>query len=426
MNQDTALAGFAGSSADVRAGAAATAKGIRRGTHRTVTPEETLSRVLPLARVFGISRVANITGLDTLGIPVWVACRPNARSLSVSQGKGIDDASARASAVMEAIEAFHAERIPAPIKFGSHNELRFTHSMVDVHVLPKTEPAAFHDDARIFWIEGQDLSTGEGVWLPFELVHLNYTLPALTGSGFFLGSSNGLASGNHLLEAISHGLCEAIERDAATLWALLDEWDKRATRIDLRTIEDPAACAILDRYDRADVGVALWETTADVAIPSFACTIVDRSRNAMRPVPAARGLGCHPSRDIAVLRALTEAAQSRLTVIAGSRDDLDEGTYGEPSELEERTRRTLCDETGTRRVQEAPTWENDTFEDDVRREIELLNRAGLNQVLAVDLTRPEFEIPVARVVVPGLEAFHEARGFVPGERARRVFAKRKQ
>ncbi len=61
---------------------------------------------------------------------------------------------------------------------------------------------------------GALLDHEKSVWLPYELVHANYTLPLPTGSGCFPASTNGLASGNHMLEAICHGLAEVIERDS--------------------------------------------------------------------------------------------------------------------------------------------------------------------------------------------------------------------
>ena len=90
-----------------------TAKRFRRGTHRSLEPEETLERVRPLMGPLEITRLSNVTGLDLVGIPVAIACRPNARSNAVSQGKGLDLAAAKASALMEAIETACAERILA-------------------------------------------------------------------------------------------------------------------------------------------------------------------------------------------------------------------------------------------------------------------------------------------------------------------------
>src|SRR5262245_36857977 len=76
---------------------------------RLLTPQQTLDRIRPHHATLGITRVGEITGLDSLGIPVALATRPNSFSLSVNLGKGGDAASARASATMEAAEIAIAE-----------------------------------------------------------------------------------------------------------------------------------------------------------------------------------------------------------------------------------------------------------------------------------------------------------------------------
>ena len=121
-----ALAGLAGNQP----------KRYRRGTDRIVPPDATLARVRPLLPAMGITRIANVTGLDRIGIPVVMVSRPNSRSLSLSQGKGLDLAAAKASGVMEAIEAYHAETITLPLKFASFGELCYSHSMIDIGGLP--------------------------------------------------------------------------------------------------------------------------------------------------------------------------------------------------------------------------------------------------------------------------------------------------
>src|SRR5580765_5231252 len=87
-----------------------------RGTHRTCTPQETLARMRPLLPGMGITRIANVTGLDRTGIPVVMVSRPNARSVTVSQGKGVTLDAAKASGIMEALEVWHAERIANSLK----------------------------------------------------------------------------------------------------------------------------------------------------------------------------------------------------------------------------------------------------------------------------------------------------------------------
>jgi len=370
----------------------------------------------------GITRIANITGLDCIGVPVVMVCRPNSRSLAVSQGKGIDLAAARASGLMESIESYHAERIHRPLKLGSYEELRYTHHVAEVDGLPKMRNSRFHRDLSVLWIEGRNLlaDDDETVWVPFELVHTNYTYPQLSGEGCFLCSSNGLASGNHLLEAISHAICEVVERDANALWDVSPEQMRAKRRIALETIDDPACCEILERFDRACVNVAIWDLTTDIGIPAFLAQIVDRSDDPARALYACAGMGCHPTRRISLLRAMTEAAQGRLTAIAGSRDDLPRAEY-------ERTRsvdalqqyRSMTSGYGTRDLRSVPDRESETFDDDLAWELDQLRAVGIQEVVAIDLTRREFGIPVVRVVIPGLEGASMHANYAPGARAQK-------
>src|SRR6202140_5756409 len=189
-------------------------KRFRRGTHRTAAPEETLARVRPYAARMGITRLGNITGLDRIGIPVAIAVRPNSRSVSVSQGKGLELPQAMASALMEACEGFHAEEI-GPCRCAAYRELARSEIVVD----PVTLCAGgrlFDATAVIAWVEGCDLLRREPCWLPAEIVHTDYTVQQ--PDGYFLAGSNGLASGNHPVEAISAALYELMQRDAVALW----------------------------------------------------------------------------------------------------------------------------------------------------------------------------------------------------------------
>ena len=84
------------------------------GTHRTATPEETLERIRPYLRRCGITRLADVTGLDRIGIHTVLAHRPNSPSLSNSAGKGFSLTAATVSAAMEGIEVYHAEALALP------------------------------------------------------------------------------------------------------------------------------------------------------------------------------------------------------------------------------------------------------------------------------------------------------------------------
>jgi ribosomal protein S12 methylthiotransferase accessory factor len=369
----------------------------------------------------GITRIANITGLDRVGIPVVMVCRPNSRSIAVSQGKGLTLEAAKASGLMEAVETFHAETIARPLILSTARELDRSYPLANIDQLPRAMASRFDLDEPILWIEGYDLLGGSSRWLPYEFVHTDYTLPPGPASGCFPANTNGLASGNHLLEAVSHGICEVIERDTTTLWMQGGERFRRGRVLHLDSVDDGACQDLLERFARAGVAVRVWDTTSDVGVASFYCLVMGRDDRFADPE---FGSGCHPARQVALLRALTEAAQARTTYIAGSRDDFARDDYSVTGRSHRRRQcRMLMDAGGEERdFHDVPSGESDTLRDDVEWVLRRLRSAGIQQVLVVDLTKPEFGLPVVRVVIPGLEGPDKGgRGdYVPGPRAQAV------
>jgi ribosomal protein S12 methylthiotransferase accessory factor len=237
------------------------------GTHSTRTRDDTTARLQPLMAAFGITRVANLTGLDRTGLPVVMVCRPNARSSSVFHGKGINLEAAKASGLMEAIETWHAEHVQLPLRFGSFNDLVPTLRLAEAGCLPRLPDSWFHADLPMLWVEGHDLIAGHRVLLPFETVHANSSVPGPPSSECFSASTNGLASGNNLLEAVSHALCEVIERPVL----------QSRMRLDLSTVNDDDCRWVLERLREASLNVAVWEITSDVGVPAFHCLAQDQS-----------------------------------------------------------------------------------------------------------------------------------------------------
>jgi len=382
------------------------AKRFHAGTHRCRSAGETVERILRLAPALGITRVANVTGLDSIGIPVVTVCRPNARSLSVTQGKGVTLDAARASGLMESVELFHAERIGLPVRFASYDELRLRHAVVDVSRLPRPRHSLFHDHLRILWLEAVDLLSERSVWIPLELVHLDCTRPSPPGSGSFRSSSNGLASGNDRWEATIHAVCEVLERDSLSRFTALPDAEQEALRLVLSTIDDPGCRGLLSRYQGAGVPVAVWDMTGPTGVASFLCGIAvdsDRSASGSRLY---YGMGCHPDRGIALSRALTEAAQARLTMITGSRDDAARAMYVLAADADRGARQRDWFDRGVPRrpYSMVPSWESDDLADDGRWLLGRLAAGGFDQALAVDLTIPGLDIPVVYVAIPGAAA----------------------
>lgn len=380
-------------------------KRYRAGTHRSRPAEETVEWITRVAPALGITRVANVTGLDSIGIPVVTVCRPNARSLSVSQGKGLTLDAARASALMEAVELFHAERIDAPLRFASCDELRLQHQVVDVTRLPRPAGSPYHDHLRILWIEAADLISSRSVWIPLELIHLDCTRPSPPGSGSFRSSSNGLASGNDHWEAAIHAICEVLERDALSRFTALPSGLQDDRRVRLETIDDPDCRGLLARYQAAGVSVAVWDMTGATGVPAFLAGIAVGAGSSPTGPRQYTGMGCHPDRTIALSRALTEAAQARLTMISGSRDDAVRQLYTLAADPDRGAGQRDWFERAlpSREFADVPTWQSDDLAEDGRWLLERMPAGGFDQVLGVDLTIPGLDIPVVYVCVPGAE-----------------------
>jgi len=334
---------------------------------------------------------------------VVMVCRPNSRSVAVSQGKGIDLDSARASGLMEAAELYHAETITLPLRLAAYEELRYQYSVVEPDDLPRRADSRFHPLLRLLWCEGRDLLGGANLFVPYELVHMDYTMPLPDGHGCFAASSNGLASGNALIEAISQGICEVIERHATAQWKFGRALEE--DRLDLTTVDDPIGRQMIERFESAGLLVGVWDITTDIEIAAFACLIVPQSEKVWH-CAAAAGYGCHPTRQIALLRALTEAAQTRLTVISGLRDDFGDNTYAQLQDvnLVKSIRDLITVSRAVRRFSDVPDFDGETFEEDVEWELQCLRRADVQRVIAIDLTKPAFDLPVVRIIVPGLHA----------------------
>jgi YcaO-like protein with predicted kinase domain len=395
----------------------------RLRSHRVVSPVETVARMKPFLPALGITRVANVTGLDVVGIPTFMVARPNGRSLSVHQGKGPDPDAARASGIMEAAEHHIAEHATEPSRLSivpaTAEELRRCARVIDVSRLPGSV-RPFHPNARTLWVRGEDIASGELVWVPYELVHVDLRLPLPPGSGFFPLGSNGLASGNDPLEASIHAICELIERDAMTLFYRESATAQAQRRIDPATIDDELGRALLERFERAGVEVAVWDVTTDVRVPSIFCMTVDREFDPFRPIGAATGSGTHPHRAMALCRALCEAAQSRLTRIVGARDDL-QGEHLSRHRAPEATLAALQQMRSSEPVRPfdaVPSASTSKLAEDVRFLLDRLAEGAMGEVVAVDLSRPDVPCFVLRAIVPGLEGVLVNPSYRPGARAR--------
>jgi ribosomal protein S12 methylthiotransferase accessory factor len=389
-----------------------------KGVTRSVPPSATIRRARALMPQVGVTKVAEVTKLDRIGIPNFMTVRPRDLDPGISyyNGKGTTRADAHAGALMEAIERHAGESCDYAVRAGCYADLRRVHACVDPRDIHVPTTGEFDENTELEWIVGFDLLNRRETLTPLNCVISPY-VPRSTRAVFYT-STNGLASGNTRLEALCHALCEIIERDASAVTmakvrikpavtALLADLGFNSARdgtgdgpplVSLQGLPRPSAF-LVGKLRRAGLKVYLRNLTSTAGIPTIDCTVVAKGPDGL--CDAHGGTGTHPDARVALSRALTEAAQSRVACIQGGREDLPEiitsGTAYDPDAL-----------FGAGEVigfDEIHSHEHLYVNEDVEFLLDRMAKFDFKQIVAFDLTRPEVGIPVVRVVVPGSEAW---------------------
>ncbi len=365
---------------------------------RACSPGETLSRVWPSLERLGITRVGSQTELDRIGIPVWCAYAPNSKAIVIAQGKGVDDISAKTSAVMEAIERSVATQPHCSTFMASVNDLAASgHAMdcLDDLLAIGAQPVGATEQLR--WSKAYDLAKNVSIFVPFDAIHLDRTHV----SPRFWVSSDGLASGNSWHEAVLHGLLERMERDACVLWDVSDPARRYARRIDPHSIADDDIREMLEKIFSADFDLALFDVTSDLAVASVVALLRPKGDDSsLRYADLTMGAGASLSPNVAAARAISEAVQSRMTFIAGARDDLTPELFSrraDPAHLQ--SFRARC----TANLDELPAMSATSAPDALGQIVEELLRRGIDQLYAIELAPEWLPASVAKVFAPQLE-----------------------
>jgi ribosomal protein S12 methylthiotransferase accessory factor len=375
-----------------------------KGTHRVRHPEETLDIITPLFPDFGITRLADVTGLDVLGVPTVMAVRPLASTLAVSQGKGATLLLAKVSGAMEAIELWHAEHaVPPSVLAGSPAaELDLGYRLID---LERARENLVTEHSPVEWISAWTAVTGRETYVPRGAVQLGDYPRGDWPLELFSASSNGLASGNTRSEALIHALYEVIERDCISILARVPAADR--TYIDPASVTDENCAEIIAGIQRAGGWLELVYVPSRWPVPCFVAYLWHEDFGHC----LAEGSGAHTDPAIALSRAITEAAQSRLTFISGARDDIESELYRLPHSTF-----TAPHTPGSfvKWPQIAGTCQSYFPTDDA--EVSWLAETVARQVghepMIVDLSSCE-EFAVVKVICPGLR--FDARHDVPRE-----------
>jgi ribosomal protein S12 methylthiotransferase accessory factor len=289
---------------------------------RSQVREETAAKINALSRAellkaFAISRVAELTRLDNIGLPVFTCVRALSDTISIHSGKGLEPALSRCGAIMEAIEFEAAEHPQGKFIVARALEVPAEDRLPIEDCFP-VRSSTVNDFTQLAWEEMTNIQNGAVKLVPSDLVWMVTRIKHQPLMYVQMGS-NGLASGGTNEDAILSGLYEIIERDAWTLnQFLLDNCGVMPSRTPLINLS-PRLEAIVRKIEAAGAKLHLFDITSDYRVPVFCAILVDLSGNCAGTLG---GYGCHLDAEIAAIRAITECAQARCCYISGARDDM--------------------------------------------------------------------------------------------------------
>ena len=378
-----------------------------KGTHRVIAPDKTIENNKDKLKAVGITRIADITDLDRVGIPVYTAIRPTAEEggVSVYGGKGISKDHAKASAMMEGFERYSAERKEYDNTItASVNEISKKGNYIDPKSLnlPKQIEKKDIGDIPYEWSTCYDLISKEEYYVPTNAIFHPYSHENNVES-LFKSHTNGLASGNILEEAILHGMLEVIERDA---WSIFELTHKNYAQIDIESIDSTVVNETISKFENEGIKIKLMDFTADIKIPTIAASADDTVTKDAGLLTL--GIGTHLDPEVAILRALTEVAQSRATQINGAREDTVRADFAREAGYERMKRINRYYFKEEEKQIDISTIENKSASS-ITKDIEIvkdeLAENGIEKILYYDLTRPEIDVSVVRVIIPEMEIY---------------------
>ncbi|MCC7553581.1 MAG: YcaO-related McrA-glycine thioamidation protein [Methanobacteriaceae archaeon] len=370
-----------------------------KGTHRIIAPDETIRKFEDKLKIAGVTRVTDITDLDRINIPVFSAIRPTAEdgSVSVYAGKGINKSHAKASAIMEAYERYSAERQDIDIIFKENLE-----NTINPNSLNLEKNIDLNENIELEWTKTKDIISDEEFLIPSNAIYHPYT-PKNKEFQLFKSNTNGLASGNNLEEAILHGIFEVIERDA---WSIFELTKKNKKEINKSTITSHLVNDLLDKFNSESIDIKILDITADLDIPTVAAISDDTLLK--DPALLTIGVGTHLNPEIAILRALTEVAQSRATQIHGAREDTVRADFMRKAgykRMKKINKHYFEKEDKLINFQKLKNKSKSSIKEDILRCIKEVKKVNIDNIFFTELTRKEIGVPVVRVVIPELELY---------------------
>ncbi len=379
----------------------------RDGGNRATDGAALLARLEQLMPSLGVTRLAEISQLAPGSFPVFQSCRPNlfthvaCGQNTGAQGKGRTRLQAQLSCMMEEVESYCCEPKNVQLIRGSYRFVSgqavtaYPRKLTHNYQLSKATTRT-----PLMWIRGYSIEHDCELLLPAETVFFPFCPQDYGTESFFPCSSNGLAAGATILEAVLHGLYEVVER---SYLALAEAGEAVVDRIPLATAGSPEHEALLG-------GGQPWGELELEAVRLVGPASARPENRVAANLPMVighlhhggttyAGYGCSANVAQACDRAISEALQALAVDISGSREDL-ETTRGAARRGQEHR-----DEPVLELDQARSLWEDQQFSD-LRSELdhllEVVHGLGYQNVFVVNLTRVGIDIPVVKVVVPAL------------------------
>jgi ribosomal protein S12 methylthiotransferase accessory factor len=367
---------------------------IVEGLH--VAPEQIQS----LFSRYGITRIADYRGMDRLQVPIWGCIRPASHTVAVCFGKGLDEKTAKISALMEALESACAENREFLVKMRASVD-ETTQQGVPIINLQNISQCNFEkmqSGHALDWVKGTSLTTGDAVFGPYGIVGLDYELEDASFGGLFHPSSIGLAAGKTWQDAVCHALLEIVENDAVALLTLFPSLHEQLpTGVCPKGVSESLDLA-LEWFDTTGIVPVFSLVSQEFGLPVVKCEVSRFENLDTQSGPHSFGFACRGTIADAALAALLECAQTRMTVITGAREDLQWRHYSDE-------------------VSQPPTQaphkfasffvnNNSSFDAKPRLELILDNlvKGGITGLSAFTLSQPDDPVHVVRVLAEGLDS----------------------
>jgi len=350
---------------------------------------------------FAISRVADITRLDTVGVPVFTAIRALSKTLAIHAGKGLSPQMCRAGAIIEAIEFEIAEHPHGDATVASALQIPAEDRLAIEDCFP-ARASIVNDFTQLAWEETTNIQNGVTKLVPSDLIWMNTRIKGQPLM-FFQMSSNGVAAGATLEDAILSGLYEVLERDAWTNHQfLLDNCGYMPTRVPLIALPEPVE-GLLRKIETARLKLYLFDLTNDYQVPVFGVMLLDLSGNCAGTFG---GYGAHLNAEIAATRAITEALQARACYIAGARDDMFRRQFLLMKRLDQNRLDQMFSELASGNpISELRTLHFQTIKEELRYLLRLIKGVGVSEVYVKELgSCLDDQLYVVRVISPQCES----------------------